>query len=115
MKKYPIELLAPAKKLEAAMAAIDYGADAIYMGAARFGARRAAGNSTEDIARAVEYAHQYGVRVHVALNTLLFDDELKEAEATARQLIGVGIDALICAAIAFIPGVRGFARRMAAR
>lgn len=95
MKKYPIELLAPAKNLEAAMAAIDYGADAIYMGAARFGARRAAGNSTEDIARAVEYAHQYGVRVHVALNTLLFDNELKEAEATARQLIDVGIDALI--------------------
>ena len=95
MKKYPIELLAPAKNLEAAMAAIDYGADAIYMGAARFGARRAAGNSTEDIARAVEYAHQYGVRVHVALNTLLFDEELKEAEATARQLIDVGIDALI--------------------
>ncbi len=95
MKKYPIELLAPAKNLEAAMAAIDYGADAIYMGAARFGARRAAGNSTEDIARAVEYAHQYGVRVHVALNTLLFDDELKEAEATARQLIDVGIDAPI--------------------
>ena len=95
MKKYPIELLAPAKNLEAAMAAIDYGADAIYMGAARFGARRAAGNSTEDIARVVEYAHQYGVRVHVALNTLLFDNELKEAEATARQLIDVGIDALI--------------------
>ena len=95
MKKYPIELLAPAKNLEAAMAAIDYGADAIYMGAARFGARRAAGNSTEDIARAVEYAHQYGVRVHVALNTLLFDNELKEAETTARQLIDVGIDALI--------------------
>ncbi len=95
MKKYPIELLAPAKNLEAAMAAIDYGADAIYMGAERFGARRAAGNSTEDIAQAVEYAHQYGVRVHVALNTLLFDDELKEAEATARQLIDVGIDALI--------------------
>lgn len=95
MKKYPIELLAPAKNLEAAMAAIDYGADAIYMGAARFGARRAAGNSTEDIARVVEYAHQYGVRVHVALNTLLFDNELKEAEATARQLIDAGIDALI--------------------
>ncbi len=95
MKRYPIELLAPAKNLEAAMAAIDYGADAIYMGAERFGARRAAGNSTEDIARAVEYAHQYGARVHVALNTLLFDNELKEAENTARRLIDVGIDALI--------------------
>lgn len=95
MRKYPIELLAPAKNLEAAMAAIDYGADAIYMGAERFGARRAAGNTTEDIARAVEYAHQYGARVHVALNTLLFDNELKEAENTARRLIDVGIDALI--------------------
>ena len=95
MRKYPIELLAPAKNLEAAMAAIDYGADAIYMGAERFGARRAAGNSLEDIARAVEYAHQYGARVHVALNTLLFDEELDEAEATARRLINVGIDALI--------------------
>ena len=95
MKKYPIELLAPAKNLEAAIAAIDYGADAIYMGAERFGARRAAGNTTEDIARAVEYAHQYGARVHVALNTLLFDNELKEAENTARRLIDVGIDALI--------------------
>ena len=95
MRKYPIELLAPAKNLEAAIAAIDYGADAIYMGAERFGARRAAGNTTDDIARAVEYAHQYGARVHVALNTLLFDNELKEAENTARKLIDVGIDALI--------------------
>lgn len=95
MRKYPIELLAPAKNLDAAMAAIDFGADAIYMGAERFGARRAAGNSLEDIARAVEYAHQYGARVHVALNTLLFDKELDEAEATARRLIDVGIDALI--------------------
>ena len=95
MRKYPIELLAPAKNLEAAVAAIDFGADAIYMGAERFGARRAAGNSLEDIARAVEYAHQYGARVHVALNTLLFDNELDEAEATARRLIDAGIDALI--------------------
>ena len=95
MRKYSIELLAPAKNLEAAIAAIDYGADAIYMGAERFGARRAAGNTTDDIARAVEYAHQYGARVHVALNTLLFDNELKEAENTARRLIDVGIDALI--------------------
>ena len=95
MRKYPIELLAPAKNLEAAVAAIDFGADAIYMGAERFGARRAAGNSLEDIARAVEYAHQYGARVHVALNTLLFDNEIGEAEATARRLIDAGIDALI--------------------
>ncbi|MBR2072185.1 MAG: FAD-dependent oxidoreductase, partial [Alistipes sp.] len=61
-----IELLSPAKDLEAACAAVDHGADAIYMGGARFGARRAAGNSIEEIARAVEYAHQYGVREQVS-------------------------------------------------
>ena len=71
-----IELLSPAKDLAAAVAAVDYGADAIYMGGSRFGARRAAANSVDDIARAAEYAHRYGVRVHAALNTVLFDDEL---------------------------------------
>ena len=73
-----IELLAPAKDLQAAVAAVDYGADALYIGGARFGARHAAGNSAEEIARAVEYAHQYGVRVHATLNTLLYDGELAE-------------------------------------
>lgn len=90
-----IELLAPAKDLEAAVAAVDYGADALYMGGARFGARHAAGNSVETIARAVEYAHQYGVRVHATLNTLLYDDELEAAERQARELIAAGVDALI--------------------
>ena len=78
-----IELLAPAKDLQAAVAAVDYGADALYIGGARFGARHAAGNSAEEIARAVEYAHQYGVRVHATLNTLLYDGELAEAERQA--------------------------------
>lgn len=90
-----IELLAPARDLEAAVAAVDYGADALYMGGARFGARHAAGNSVETIARAVEYAHQYGVRVHATLNTLLYDDELEAAERQARELIAAGVDALI--------------------
>lgn len=90
-----IELLAPAKSRESAFAAIDHGADAIYIGGAKFGARHAAGNSTEDIARVVEYAHRFGVRVHSTLNTLLFDNELKDAEAQARELISTGIDALI--------------------
>lgn len=90
-----IELLAPAKDYTSAVAAIDWGADAIYIGGAKFGARHAAGNSVEDIARVVEYAHQYGVRVHATLNTLLFDDELAEAEKQARELIAVGVDALI--------------------
>ena len=90
-----IELLSPAKDYDTARAAVDHGADAIYMGAARFGARRAAANSLEDVARTVEYAHQYGVRVHSTLNTVLYDDELGDAEKMARELIATGIDALI--------------------
>lgn len=90
-----IELLSPAKDLETARAAVDHGADAVYMGGARFGARRAAGNSIEEIAHAVEYAHQYGVRVHTTLNTVLYDEELKDAEQIARELIATGVDALI--------------------
>ena len=90
-----IELLSPAKDLAAAVAAVDYGADAIYMGGSRFGARRAAANSVDDIARAAEYAHRSGVRVHAALNTVLFDDELEAAETQARELIAAGVDALI--------------------
>ena len=89
-----IELLAPAKDLQAAVAAVDYGADALYIGGARFGARHAAGNSAEEIARAVEYAHQYGVRVHATLNTLLYDGELAEAERQARELIAAGVDGI---------------------
>ncbi len=64
-----LELLAPARDKESAYAAIDCGADAIYIGASLFGARQSAGNSTEDIASVVEYAHRYGVRVHAALTT----------------------------------------------
>lgn len=90
-----VELLAPAKDLESAVAAVDYGADAVYMGGAKFGARAAAGNSTEQIARVAEYAHRYGVRVHATLNTLLYDDELEAAERQARELIAAGVDALI--------------------
>ncbi len=91
----PIELLAPARNLEAAVAAIDAGADAVYMGGARFGARAAAGNSVGEIRRAAEYAHRFGARLHVTLNTLLYDDELEEAERQARALIDAGADALI--------------------
>lgn len=90
-----IELLAPARDLEAAVAAIDHGADAVYMGGARFGARRAAANSVEDVARAAEYAHRYGARLYAALNTVLFEDELAAAESAARELIAADVDALI--------------------
>ena len=90
-----IELLSPAKDFTAAVAAIDHGADAVYMGASRFGARQAAGNSLDDIARVAEYAHRYGARLHCTLNTVLFDDELQDAERMARELLAAGADALI--------------------
>lgn len=90
-----LELLAPARDYVSAVAAVDAGADAIYIGGARFGARHAAANSVDDIRRAAEYAHLYGVRVHATLNTLLYDDELAAAERQARELIAAGVDALI--------------------
>lgn len=90
-----IELLAPAKDAPSALAAIEAGADAVYIGGARFGARQAAGNAVGEIARVVEYAHRFGVRVHATLNTLLYDEELAEAERQARELIEAGVDALI--------------------
>ncbi len=99
MKK--IELLAPAKSFEAARAAIDYGADAIYIGGPGFGARHAASNSIDDIASTVEYAHRFGVGVHCTMNTLVFEDELKAAQRTAREVVSTGVDALIVQDMAF--------------
>ena len=90
LRRKTVELLAPARDYLSAVAAVDYGADAVYMGGAKFGARQAAGNAAEEIARAVGYAHRYGVRVHATLNTLLWDDELEEAERQARELIAAG-------------------------
>lgn len=96
-----IELLAPARNLEAVYAAIDYGADAVYMGGARFGARAAAVNTVDDIARAADYAHRFGAKLHVTMNTLLFDHELSEAERLAREVVAAGADALIVQDMAY--------------
>ena len=74
-----IELLAPAKNPECGIEAIKHGADAVYIGADSFGARAAAGNSIEDIARLVEYAHNYYARVYVTVNTILKEEELETA------------------------------------
>lgn len=90
-----IELLAPAKNAETGIEAIKHGADAVYIGAPRFSARAAAGNTIQDIQQLVEYAHQYGARVYVALNTILKDDELSDTEALIWELYNIGIDALI--------------------
>src|SRR5512143_3931971 len=90
-----VELLAPAKDLETGMAAINCGADAVYIGAAKFGAREAAGNSLNDITALIDYAHKYWARVYVTLNTLLYDEELPQAERLACELYEAGADALI--------------------
>ncbi len=91
----PLSLLAPARDKEVAKAAIQAGADAIYIGAPAFGARQAAGNSLEDLAEVVTYAHTYGVQVLVTLNTLLHDDEYAQAVALSHALYKIGVDALI--------------------
>ena len=87
--------MAPARDLEVGIAAIQAGADAVYIGAPEFGARQAAGNSLNDIAELVKYAHRFGVQVLVTLNTLLHDDEYARACALAHELYKVGVDALI--------------------
>jgi len=90
-----IELLAPAKNLACGIAAVDHGADAVYIGASRFGARASAGNSMDDISALIRYAHRFGVKVFVALNTILTDDQLDEAEELIWEAYEVGADAII--------------------
>lgn len=90
-----IELLAPAKNLACGIAAVDHGADAIYIGAAKFSARSAAGNSLEDIAKLVDYAHLFNVRIYLAINTILTDNQLKEAEELIWDAYRIGVDAII--------------------
>ena len=90
-----IELLAPAKNLECGIEAIKHGADAVYIGAPKYGARAAAGNSLDDLRQLAEYAHQFGAKVYVTLNTIIYDDELAEVESLVWQLYRIGIDALI--------------------
>lgn len=95
MKPRKIELLAPAKNLECGIEAVNHGADAVYIGAPKFSARAAAGNSLEDIATLVEHAHLYNAKIYVTVNTILHDEELKETETLIWDLYKVGVDALI--------------------
>lgn len=90
-----LELLAPAKNLECGIAAIDNGADAVYIGAPRFGARAAAGNSQDDIRQLCRYAHQYQAKVHVTVNTIIYDSELNDTLDMIRDLQEAGVDALL--------------------
>ncbi|MBQ2027181.1 MAG: U32 family peptidase [Alistipes sp.] len=96
-----LELLAPAKDFDTAVDAINCGADAVYIGAGKFGARHSATNSIADIARAADYAHRYGAKVYATLNTLLYDNELEEAREQALALIDAGVDALIVQDMAY--------------
>lgn len=95
LEKGQIELLAPAKDAECGIAAIQCGADAVYIGADRFGARESASNTLDAIAKLVRYAHLYWARVYVTINTLLRDDELQQAQKLAWHLHEMGIDGLI--------------------
>ena len=95
MNEVNIELLAPAKNAETGIEAIKHGADAVYIGAPKFGARSSASNTIEDIERLVKFAHCYGARIYVTVNTIIYDEELTEAEALIHKLYKIGVDALI--------------------
>lgn len=94
MKK-KIEILSPAKNLVQGMAAINAGADAVYIGAPQFGARSNATNSLEDIEELVKYAHLFKAQVFVVINTILYDHELADCKKLIYQLYAIGVDALI--------------------
>ena len=91
----PVELLAPARNLMTAIAAIDHGADAVYIGPPSHGARRQAANSIDDIRQLTAYAHRFGARVYVTVNTIVYDDEIPAVERLVRELYSAGVDALI--------------------
>ena len=103
-----LELLSPAKNLECGIAAIDHGADAVYIGATRFGARAAADNSVEDIATLCDYAHQFDAKVYVTVNTLLHDDELEEAAQLCHDVTQAGADAILIQDLRLLNMVSGF-------
>lgn len=90
-----IELLSPARDVNTAREAILHGADAVYIGAPKFSARVAAGNSIEEIASLVEFAHIYGAKIYIALNTIIRNEEIAEVEALIKSLYEIGVDALI--------------------
>ncbi len=103
-----LELLAPARDLQCGIAAIDCGADAVYMGAPKFGARAAAGNSLDDIRQLADYAHRFCAKVYVTLNTIVYDDELTEVRSLLERINDIGIDAILVQDMA----VLDMARRM---
>lgn len=102
-----LELLSPAKNLECGISAINSGADAVYIGAPRFGARAAAGNSVHDIEELCQYAHKFDAKVYVTVNTLLYDSELDDAVALCIEVIEAGADAILVQDIRLIEALQG--------
>ena len=93
--KTKLELLSPARNIEIAKEAILHGADAVYIGAPKFGARKKASNSIENIEELIDFAHIYRSKVYITLNTIIFDSEIKEVEKLCHDLYNIGVDALI--------------------
>lgn len=102
----PIELLSPARDLECGKAAIDHGADAVYIGAPQFGARASAGNSVADIAELCRYAHQFGARVYVTVNTIVYDRELEAIRGLLSEIEKAGADAVLVQDMAVLSMLR---------
>ena len=103
-----LELLAPARNADIGIAAIDCGADAVYIAGPEFGARQDAGNSMEDVRRLCEYAHKFGVKIFLTLNTILYDSELTEAERLLNEAAEAGVDAIIAQDLAVFEILRSF-------
>ena len=101
-----LELLAPARDLQIGIAAIDCGADAVYIAGPQFGARQAAGNSIEDIRSLCNYAHKFGVKIFITLNTILYDSELEDAYRFMLDVQEAGADAIIVQDLAVVEMAR---------
>ena len=102
-----LELLAPAKNLECGIAAIDHGADAVYIGASHFGARVAAGNSIDDIRKLCDYACPFGVKVYATVNTIVFDEEIDDIRQLITDLQNVGVTAVLVQDMAVLQLLKG--------
>ena len=95
MQLRELELLAPAKNRDIGIAAIDCGADSLYIAGPSFGAREAAGNSVSDVAQLAAYGRKFGAKVYMVINTILYDNEIDKAVRLAHQAYDAGCSALI--------------------
>ncbi|MBR2778029.1 MAG: U32 family peptidase, partial [Prevotella sp.] len=107
-----LELLAPAKNLACGIAAIDHGADAVYIGAPKYGARAAVGNSIGDIRALCDYAHPFGAKVYVTLNTIIYDEELEEVKQLLGDLSAAGVDAVLVQDMAILQLSKGLSTKL---